>query len=60
MLLVVMHELNIFDRRNFQLIDRGLDHLADGIFIARIQITHYLFYQFIGGMVEPQTQADLG
>ena len=58
MLLVIMHELDIFDRRDICLLNRALDHVPDGIFIPRIQIAHYRFYHFIRYVIKPQTCAD--
>ena len=43
MLLIIMHKLNVFDRRDSYLIDRALDHVLDSIFIPWIQIAHYQF-----------------
>ena len=58
MLLIIMHKLNVFDRRDSYLIDRVLDHVLDSIFIQWIQIAHYRFYHFIRYVVKPQTRAN--
>ena len=53
MLLIVVHKLDIFYGGYFQLLDHELDNVANGILIEGIDKTQYLFYQLIGGMVEP-------